>query len=180
MGEQGEDGLQDRGSSCNCWMPTTPFRPILPKPPQSEVSGMASKTVEFGGGGSRGNHKRVVINFGSPDREEESGFVYHGAGVGVGSSDGTSTEAHFHSVEKWRGVSCKDLLVLAEASAAAGNDRAGMLGEIPRKCNQSSFRVAICTTFTYTTFTYGKTKPRGRPHNSGGADPLIIRGRSGG
>lgn len=162
MGGQGEDALQDQGSSCN-WMPTTPYRPILPKP-QPEIL-MASETLRFGVEETEEN--RVLINFGTLDREKESRFVYHGAGTGAC----TSAESHFDHMAPWKGIPCQELLALA--NVAAGNpllqedgngDGCAVLGEIQRKLNQLNFSVAICTIFTNDKcYGHVKCRPHDRP-----------------
>lgn len=156
MGGQGEDALQDQGSSCN-WMPTTPYRPILPKP-QPEIL-MASETLRFGVEETEEN--RVLINFGSLDREKESRFVYHGAGAGAC----TSAESHFDHMAPWKGIPCQELLALA--NVAAGNpllqedgngDGCAVLGEIQHEFSFADQHPPCDLNFPPAT-TYGQFAP---------------------
>ncbi|KAM0992745.1 hypothetical protein ACFX2J_008381 [Malus domestica] len=119
MGEQGGDQ-----SSC-CWMPPTPYRPILTRPetklrPEISTSSRPLGVEEI-------QENRLVIDL-DPDPAEESGFVYHGAGVGAGSGVETSTDAYFRRVAQWRDVPCKELMILAVASANDGSGSA-VLGD---------------------------------------------------
>ncbi|KAM2878203.1 hypothetical protein FF1_013828 [Malus domestica] len=121
MGEEGGDR-----SSC-CWMPPTPYRPIVPRPEpklQPEIA-TASRPLAFGVEETQEN--RVVIDL-DPDPEEESGFVYHGAGAGAGAGVESSTDAYFCRVAQWRDVPCKELMILAVASANDGSGGA-VLGD---------------------------------------------------
>lgn len=99
MNEQRKDALQDWGSSCIA--PTTPYKPILPKPPQQHKHHeffMASNKFPFALQATEGNN---------------------GAGpVGAG-----------NTLEMSREVPCIDLLALAHAASNAADNNAAMHGE---------------------------------------------------